>query len=184
MSDRSVFVDIETTGLDPEKDDILEISVIEIESINDLDHEYMYTNVDILLTGDISKMNEYVYKMHTESGLIEELIKTKGSRRSLSLEEADDLLYANFSTYKGPMGGNSVHFDRAFIKNKLPKFHSCFNYRNIDVSTLQQLVRMIHGFNVLPPPSEKPHRAYTDVCNSANILGQILRSGLLKLESK
>ena len=132
-----IWVDIETTGIEPLEETILEVAIIVTDkNLNILEETppVVIHQTDEVLDG----MDLWCLNTHGKSGLIDECRES-----DLSMREADELLAFLVDEYsvggKLPMAGNSVHFDRAFIKVHMPRLFRTFHYRNIDVSTLYEL---------------------------------------------
>ncbi len=148
--DRFVFVDIETTGLDPKADFILEVGLkVTDERLNILgEWSSLIFNEDwrARIAG-----NNYVYQMHQKSGLIFDMDEALNDPRAH--HELSPALVAYAGAYNWltntmglaenaiPMAGNSVQFDREFLREHMPVLHAFFTYRNTDISTLKELSR-------------------------------------------
>lgn len=178
--DRFVFVDIETTGLDPKDDFILEVGLkVTDERLNILgEWSSLIFNEDwrARIAG-----NNYVYQMHQKSGLIADLEKaldTPGAHADLS-----PALVAYVGAYKWltetmglqegviPMTGSSVQFDREFLREQMVVLFSFFSYRNIDISTLKELCRRFNPELAAAAASrfkkeDAVHRALPDIDSS------------------
>ncbi|NMP17015.1 oligoribonuclease [Thalassotalea sp. Y01] len=134
-----VWLDLEMTGLNPEQDVILEIATI----ITDAD-------LNILAEGPVfaihqsdhvlTNMNEWCIKQHGASGLTE---RCRQSTTSLAEAERQTIAFIEQYVDKGvsPMCGNSIGQDRRFINAYMKDFEQWFHYRNVDVSTIKELVR-------------------------------------------
>ena len=134
-----VWLDCEMSGLDPEKERLLEIAIVvtgpqltpRIEGPVLVIHQS-----DALL----AHMDAWNKGTHGKSGLID---KVKAS--SLTEEQAQEQLIAFLKPYVSkavsPMCGNTIGQDRRFINKYMPKFEAWFHYRNLDVSTLKELSR-------------------------------------------
>ena len=162
--DKLVWVDIETTGLRPDKDAILEIGIVitDLELENENFHNWVCRpSLDI----SIKDIDPYVFNMHSTSGLwqsslaaeIDFHVAVGCAKRFLEEQNALGL----------PMTGSSIHFDRAFLKAQAPSLDKLFHYRNIDVSTMKNLVEIYHpDIFESRPQGEKKHRAVDDCFDS------------------
>ncbi len=137
--DNLIWIDLEMTGLDPDRDRIIEIATIVTDSALNILAEgpvlAIATPEDVL-----SGMDEWNQKHHGQSGLLER-IRTEG----VPIEEAEAETLAFLQQYvpagKSPMCGNSICQDRRFMVRGMPKLEAFFHYRNLDVSTLKELAR-------------------------------------------
>ena len=134
-----VWLDCEMSGLDPERERLLEIAVIVTNpdlSIRVEGPVFVIHQNDELL----GKMDAWNKGTHGKSGLID---KVKAS--TVSEAEAEQQLIAFMKRYvsKGasPMCGNTIGQDRRFLNKYMPKLEAWFHYRNVDVSTLKELSR-------------------------------------------
>ena len=133
------WVDCEMTGLDTSNDVLVEIAVLATDSELNIIGE----GVDVVIKAtpeQISGMNEFVTKMHTDSGLITEI------PNGIPVSEAEDLILkylesAGVQPGKSPLAGNSVYVDRIFITRDMPKLSEYLHYRTIDVSSIKELTR-------------------------------------------
>ena len=172
-----VWLDCEMSGLDPEKERLLEIAVVitgphlspRIEGPVIVIHQ-----PDTLLNG----MDAWNKGTHGKSGLID---KVKSS--TVDETQAEEVLIAFLKKYvsKGatPMCGNTISQDRRFLVKYMPKFEAWFHYRNIDVSTLKELSKrwkpeVYAGFK-----KRQKHTALADVHESIDEL-EHYRSHFLK----
>jgi oligoribonuclease len=134
-----IWLDLEMTGLEPKTDVILEIaSIITDGELNILAEGPVFA---IHQTDDIlENMNEWCIEQHGKSGLTQ---RCKDS--TVSLEQAEQKTIEFIRQYVpngvSPMCGNSIGQDRRFINAYMPNFEDYFHYRNIDVSTIKELVR-------------------------------------------
>lgn len=133
-----IWIDLEMTGLDPDKDVIIEIATVVTDSQLNVLAEGPVMAVkqpDALLKG----MDEWNTRQHGQSGL------TQRVRDSLiNAEEAQrrtlEFLQQWVPAGKSPMCGNSICQDRRFLYRGMPELEVYFHYRNLDVSTLKELV--------------------------------------------
>ena len=136
---RLIWIDMEMSGLDPDRDKVLEVAVV----ITDGElNAVVEAPVFVVHQGDavLATMDKWNTDTHGKSGLTE---RVKVS--TLSERDVEDRMVAFLEDYvpKGisPMCGNSVHQDRRFMVRHLPKLEAFFHYRNLDVSTLKELAR-------------------------------------------
>jgi oligoribonuclease len=158
-----VWVDMEMSGLDPNQCVILEIAVI----VTNGDLVELAEGPDIVVhqpENVLAAMDEWNTKHHGESGLA---ARVRKSKVSLAEAEAQVLDFLRPLTAEGasPLCGNSVHLDRAFMARHMPRLHAYLHYRNIDVSTLKELVRRWYP-SVPIPRKREAHRALSDIRES------------------
>jgi len=134
---RLVWLDLEMTGLDPEKERIIEAAVI----VTEPDLTFVAEGpVMVIHQSDelLDAMDKWNTSTHGKSGLID---KVKAS--TLTEEQAEAQLLEFLSQYvpagKSPLCGNTVGQDRRFLVKYMPKLEAFFHYRNLDVSTLKEL---------------------------------------------
>jgi oligoribonuclease len=165
MTDYIVWADCEMTGLDIEKDEICEIAVI----VTDDQLKQVDEGIQIVIkpsSSALANMGDFVRQMHTESGLLSEL------ESGVSLESAQEQVLAYLAKYitepkTAPLAGNSIGTDRMFIIRQMPKLDAFLHYRNIDVSSLKELVRRWYPrvyFQL--PKKNSSHRALADIRES------------------
>jgi oligoribonuclease len=134
-----IWLDMEMSGLDPDHDRILEVAIVVTNS-----------NLDIVAEGPVrvvhqsdavlDAMDSWNKGTHGKSGLI-------GRVKASSLTEPDveteltAWLSEHVPTGVSPMCGNSICQDRRFLARHMPKLEAYFHYRNLDVSTLKELVK-------------------------------------------
>lgn len=134
---RLIWLDMEMTGLDPEKERIIEVAVI----ITEADLTFVAEGpVLVIHQSDalLDAMDKWNQSTHTKSGLI-----TKIKASTITEADAEDQLLAFLAQYvpagKSPMCGNTIGQDRRFLVKYMPRLESYFHYRNLDVSTLKEL---------------------------------------------
>lgn len=158
-----VWVDMEMSGLDPETCAVLEIAVI----VSDGDLVEIAEGPDIVVhqpESVLAAMDEWNTKHHGESGLAD---RVRSSTVGLAEAEAQVLAFLERHTREGasPLCGNSVHLDRAFMVRHMPRLAAFLHYRNIDVSTVKELVRRWYP-GVPIPEKRDAHRALSDIRES------------------
>ena len=161
------WIDLEMTGLDPEKHHIIEIASLVTDSNLNIVAEgpeiAIFQDEDIL-----SLMNEWNVKQHTSSGLVE---KIKSS--DISIKEAEEsclkFFQSHIKQHKSPLCGSSVSHDRRFLSKYMPRLESYFNYRHIDVSSFKETaVRWMNEAQVYEKKGS--HRALGDIKESVEEL--------------
>lgn len=168
-SDRLVWVDLEMTGLEVERERILEIATIVTDGeLNVIAEgpELVVHQPEAILAG----MNDWNQKHHGESGLTE---RARQSR--IDDAEAERLTLAFVAAHVGarsaPLAGNSIHQDRLFLARYMPTLEAHLHYRNVDVSTVKELVRRWYPTQYDARPKKKgSHRALDDIRESIDEL--------------
>lgn len=134
---RLIWLDMEMTGLDPEKERILEIALIVTEpdlTVVAQAPVLVIHQSDVLLDA----MDKWNQSTHGKSGLIG---RVKAS--TLTEPQAEDILLEFLKPLvpsgKSPMCGNTIGQDRRFMVKYMPRLEAYFHYRNLDVSTLKEL---------------------------------------------
>ena len=155
------------TGLDPEKDLILEIATVMTDCM--LEPVAEGPNITINQPEELLlSMDEWAITHHEKSGLLDDV---KRSSYDCQTAEQETLEFLSIYCKKGesPLCGNSVWQDRQFLKRHMPTLEEFFHYRNIDVSSIKELVR--RWYPSLPPYEKRTsHRALSDIKESINEL--------------
>ena len=134
-----VWLDMEMTGLDPERDRIIELAMIVTDGNLETVAEspvWVVHQPDAVLDA----MDEWNKNTHGKSGLIE---RVRASALDEAAVEAAALSFMQDYVPQriSPMCGNSIGQDRRFMVRYMPALEAWFHYRNIDVSTLKELCR-------------------------------------------
>ncbi|KAJ2950944.1 hypothetical protein O0L34_g5316 [Tuta absoluta] len=162
---RIVWVDLEMTGLDIEKDHIMEIACLVTDA--DLNVVAKVPSIIIHQPDDILKdMNQWCVRQHGESGLTEACRKSK-----ISIQDAEKQILEFVSKHvpekKCPLGGNSVYMDRLFLRKYMPTLNEYLHYRIIDVSTIKELAKRWYPKEFSKIPQKKfSHRTLDDILDS------------------
>lgn len=165
-NDRLVWVDLEMTGLDPVRDEIVEIAAIVTDGeLNELDAgvSFVVRPPDLAI---LDGMDEVVVKMHTESGLLEDIPS------GVALADAADVVLAYVKGHvkearRAPLAGSSVYVDRGFLARYLPALDEYLHYRLVDVSTIKELARRWYPRTYFNAPEKTGgHRALADIRES------------------
>ena len=134
-----IWVDMEMTGLDPDKDRVLEIALLITDKDLNLLAEGPVLAVhqpDEVLAG----MDEWCTRTHTGSGLVER-VRTSALDEQAAVAQCLAFLRQWVPEGVSPMCGNSIGQDRRFMARYMPELERYFHYRNLDVSTIKELVR-------------------------------------------
>lgn len=157
-----VWVDMEMSGLDPATCVILEIAVL----VTDADLQEVAAGPEIVIhhpESVLAAMDEWNTTHHGASGLSQ---RVRESTISLASAEQQVLDFLTACGAAGaPLCGNSVHVDRAFLARYMPSVNAALHYRNVDVSTVKELVRRWYPGLPLPQKREA-HRALSDIRES------------------
>ncbi|XP_004574347.1 small fragment nuclease [Maylandia zebra] len=182
MSQRMVWVDLEMTGLDVEKDQIIEMACLITDSNLNILAEgpnVIIKQPDELLEG----MSEWCKEHHGKSGLTQAV---RDSKITLEQAEYEFLSFVRQHTPPGqcPLAGNSVHADKRFLDKYMPQFMYHLHYRIIDVSTIKELSRRWFPEEYKMVPHKKAtHRALEDIRESIKEL-QYYRANIFKASEK
>ncbi len=160
-----VWIDCEMTGLSLETDALVEIAVL----VTDSELNVIGEGIDLVIhatEGQIAGMNDYVRKMHTDSGLIHEIAG------GVEMAQAEQQILAYLQSVgvmagKSPLAGNSVSVDRNFIARDMKQLAEFLHYRTIDVSTIKELSRRWYPKAYFAAPAKTGnHRALGDIQDS------------------
>ncbi len=162
--DNLVWIDLETTGLDPDSRVILEIACL----VTDRDLNELGDGIDLVVHQEghaIGQLDPWCVKQHAASGLLE---ASRASRTSLAEAETATLAYVKRHCLSGkaPLAGNSVCFDRRFLIQHMPKLEATLHYRNVDVSSIKELARRWRPSVIAKQTKQSRHRALDDLRES------------------
>jgi oligoribonuclease len=173
-----VWLDMEMTGLDPDKDRIIEIAIVVTDSQLKTRAE---APVAVVHQADtiLDAMDDWNKSTHARSGLID---KVKAS--TLTEADAEERLLAFLAQHvparTSPMCGNSICQDRRFLARHLPRLEAYFHYRNLDVSTLKELAKRWKPDVAKGLVKQGKHEALADIYESIAEL-KYYRENFLKL---
>ena len=173
-----IWVDMEMSGLNPATDRVLEVAVVVTDThLNTLGEG----PVMVVHQPDsvLEAMDSWNRSAHAKSGLIERVKASPLSEADVE-ERMVEFLQEYVPPGVSPMCGNSVHQDRRFMVSYLPRLEAFFHYRNLDVSTLKELVKrwkpeLAPGFS-----KHGKHEALADIYESIEEL-KYYREHFLKL---
>lgn len=159
-----VWMDLEMTGLEPDVEVIIEIATIITDSHLNIIEEgpalVIHQEDDIL-----NRMDEWNQKTHSASGLIQ---KVKDSK--MAIEEVERITLDFIKKYvplkTSPLCGNSVGQDRRFLYKYMPNLSEYLHYRNIDVTSIKEVVRRWYPNGRKMPKKSDEHKALIDIQES------------------
>ncbi|MGF2686963.1 oligoribonuclease [Marinobacter sp. DUT-3] len=163
-----VWIDLEMTGLDPEKERIIEMATIVTDSELNVVAEGPVIAIhqsDSLLDA----MDEWCTKTHGENGLTQRVKDSKVSEREAE-QETIEFLKQHVEPGKSPLCGNSIGQDRRFLVKYMPELEGFFHYRNLDVSTIKELARRWRPDVLAGVKKKGSHLALDDIRDSINEL--------------
>lgn len=159
-------MDLEMTGLNPDRDVIVEIATL----ITDDNLEIVAEGPDLVVSAtpaDLAGMDEVVRTMHSKSGLLAAIESS-----TIDLAEAGQATLAFLKQHipmpsTVPLCGNSIGTDRRFLSRWLPDIDQYLHYRSIDVSTIKELARRWYPDALAAAPRKtQTHRALDDILES------------------
>jgi oligoribonuclease len=162
-----IWIDLEMSGLDPDKCEILELACI----VTDSALKEVGEGIDLVIHQPdpvLEAMDDWCTRHHGQSGLTDAVKQSTISVRAAELRTLD---YLKRVTNKGqsPLAGSSVSHDRRFIDKYMPDLSAWLHYRTVDVSTVKELVkRWVPGLEM--PTKKNTHRALDDIRESVEEL--------------
>ncbi|WP_025770737.1 oligoribonuclease [Thioalkalivibrio sp. HK1] len=159
-----VWIDLEMTGLDPERENIIEIATV----VTDESLDEAVEGPSIVIRQPkalLDKMDEWNTKQHGQSGLIDRVLAS-----TCDLGQAEERTLAFLQKYLppkvSPMCGNSICLDRRFLIRYMPRLEAFFHYRHLDVSTVKELCSRWAPSRFQSVVKESRHRAMQDIHDS------------------
>ncbi|TCO82318.1 oligoribonuclease [Plasticicumulans lactativorans] len=164
QADNLIWIDLEMTGLVPERDRIIEIATAVTDSELNLLAEgpvFAIHQPEDVLAG----MDDWNRNQHGRSGL---LARVRASTVDEAAAERATLAFLEAWVPRGrsPMCGNSICQDRRFLARGMPQLEAFFHYRNLDVSTVKELGRRWYPERVKGFSKESSHLALDDIRDS------------------
>ena len=159
-----IWIDMEMSGLVPDSDRILEVALLvtnaQLETVAAGPVLVVHQPDEVL-----AAMDSWNTGVHGKSGLVD---KVKASRLDEAAVEAQMLAFLEQHVPSGasPMCGNSICQDRRFLARWMPRLEAWFHYRNLDVSTLKELVRRWKPEAAKGLKKEGKHEALADILDS------------------
>ena len=159
-----IWVDMEMSGLNPETDKVLEIAIVVTD-----------TRLNTIAEGPVlvvrqpdsvlDAMDSWNRSAHAKSGLVER-VKASTLQEAVAEDQLIEFLQQHVPTGVSPMCGNSVHQDRRFMVRYLARLEAYFHYRNLDVSTLKELVKRWRPALLAGFAKHGKHEALADIYES------------------
>ena len=176
--DNLIWLDLEMTGLDPDKDSIIEIATVVTDK-----------HLSVLAEGPVfavrqpeavlAAMDEWNTRQHASSGLVERVRQSTTTVKEA--EQATLRFLRQFVDHRAsPMCGNSVCQDRRFLVRQMPELAAFFHYRNLDVSTLKIIANLWAPEIAGRFEKQSTHLALADIHDSIREL-RFYRERLLNL---
>ena len=168
------WLDLEMTGLEPERDAILEIAAVvtdaQLKVIAEGPVIAVHQTEEVLVS-----MDPWCVDQHGKSGLTQ-----RCRLSSYTLEQAEREIFEFVSAYcpekKVPVCGNTIGQDRRFLVKYMPKLHDYFHYRSVDVSTIKELVKRWYPDEKYVYSKAKQHEALADIYESIAELSHYRRA--------
>jgi len=163
-----VWIDLETTGLDPDRDCLLEAAVVITD--DELCQVDWYESVIKPKRRALRRMDDFVVDMHTKSGLLAEL----PSGRDVRVVEREILAFLDRHGLdkRLTLAGDSVHFDKSFLDRQMPELAKRFSHQILDVTSIAGCVKRWHAPVYWAMAQERDerggvrHRAHHDILSS------------------
>jgi len=163
-----IWIDMEMTGLAPDSDRIIEIATLVTDS-----ELRMVAEGPVLVVHQpdevLEAMDSWNKGTHKKSGLIEK-VRAAQLNEAQAEAQAVEFLRQHVPANASPMCGNSICQDRRFLARWMPRLESHFHYRNLDVSTLKELVRRWKPEAAKGFAKEGKHEALADILESVEEL--------------
>ncbi len=167
MKNHLVWIDLEMTGLDPDRHVIIEMASIvtddQLNVVAEGPDRVIHYSEDVL-----AGMDPWSLEQHTASGLLN---RVRSASFTCEQAEEETLRFLTAYCVKGasPLCGNTIGQDRRFLIRHMPQLEAFFHYRSIDVSTVKELVK--RWYPDLPRfEKEKTHLALNDIRESISEL--------------
>jgi len=173
-----VWIDMEMTGLDPEENVVLEIATI----VTDKDLNVLAEGPVIAIhqsDEELAKMDDWNVNTHTKSGLVAR-VKASQHDEAKAIAETLEFIRQWVPERTSPLCGNSIGQDRRFMVKHMAELEAFFHYRNVDVSTIKELVRRWQPELLDQFKKSGTHQALDDIRESIAEL-QFYRSHVFKI---
>jgi oligoribonuclease len=163
-----LWIDLETTGLDPDNDRILEVGWFLSNGFEQITAEQSVIITPDKIAWELMQQDLFVQTMHTEN----DLIKDMEYFGTILVEDAEDQILEELSREEDQLfilAGASVHFDRGFIRNWMPRLERKLSHRHLDVSALKLFFDEMGYKSISERDTPTKHRALEDVVDTFNL---------------
>ncbi|ROU05772.1 oligoribonuclease [Lysobacter enzymogenes] len=161
---RLIWIDLEMTGLDTDRDSILEIATV----VTDAQLNVLAEGPELAIAHPLERleaMDEWNRNQHGKSGLWKRVLE-----QGVAMDEAERLTLEFLAKWvapnTSPICGNSICQDRRFLHRCMPRLEKYFHYRNLDVSTVKELARRWAPEVLAGMHKDSKHTALSDVHDS------------------
>ncbi|KAL0073320.1 ribonuclease H-like domain-containing protein [Phycomyces blakesleeanus] len=168
IKDPLVWIDCEMTGLDIQKDCLIEIAVL----ITDGELNVVAEGPELIIHQPrhvMDSMNEWCIEHHGASGLTRSVLESKISTAEAH-QRVVSFLKEHIPAGVAPLAGNSVHADKRFLEKEMPEVVEHLHYRIVDVSTIKELAKRWNPDVAAGVIKKNGHRALDDIKESIDEL--------------
>lgn len=164
-----IWMDLEMTGLDPERHVIVEIATL----VTDDELEIVAEGPNLVIHQPdeaLAEMDDFVRNMHRTSGLLDKIAASTVTNDEAMRLTLDFIREHSPEPGKVPLAGNSIRTDRSFLAKYMPDIENWLHYRCVDVSTVKELVKRWYPNVEHSRPSNggQLHRAMDDIRDSVD----------------
>lgn len=159
---QQLWLDLETTGLDPTRHCIIEMAAV-LTHVDEVGHLVTDKQMDFVVKPSTNNWDIFCVKMHQKNGLVDEI----EAGRCIELAEARSTLMAAVRLWGKPraitLSGRSVHFDRMFLAAYAPELEAYLHHRHLDLSAVEMFLQHAGVSLTEPDDGSAKHRAVSDI---------------------